>query len=311
MAKAKRSQIHELDLNLLGVLDALLAERSVTRAADRIGLSQPAASHALRRLREHFGDPLLVKTARGMVLTERGRELAGPIHELLQQLDLTLRGARVFDARRAKRTFAIAMTDYLGVILLPSLYARIAREAPAIDLRIASIVPDIETALETEKIDLVLTMASNARDLSGVRQQRLFEDRYVCVMRRGHRAAARPLALDTYCTLDHVLIAPRGGRGVVDRELAARGFARRVAVHVSHWSAAPHLVAASELVLTVVDRFARAYASILPLEVAELPLQLPPIACSQRWHERSQHDAGHAWLRALVARVAAELTSPA
>jgi DNA-binding transcriptional LysR family regulator len=307
MAKRRAPPRSDLDLNLLGVLDALLAERSVTRAADRVGLSQSAASHALGRLRDHFGDPLLVRTNTGMVLTARGKELAGPIRDALASLDGALRDARTFDARRATRRFAIAMTDYLGAIVLPLLYTRIAREAPGIDLTVTSVVRSVEDTLETESVDLVVSMAALADDRPGLYQQRLFEERYVCVVRRGHPAAGRALTADAYCALDHVLIAPRGGRGIVDRQLAARGLTRRVAVQVPHWLVAPHLVANSDLVLTVVERLARRYASMLDLAVVELPIDVPATACWQRWHERSHGDSAHVWLRARVAEVAAAL----
>jgi len=306
MAQRRSLPRHELDLNLVVLLDALLAERSVTRAAARIGLSQSAASHALKRLRDHFGDPLLVRTGDGMVLTERAKELAAPIRDTLDTLDKALRG-RAFEPNRARRTFALAMSDYLGIVMLPALHARIAREAPGIDLRVTSIVRDVETMLETEAIDLVVTMAE-LPDAPGLFQQRLFEERYVCVVRRGHPALAKGLDLEAFCALGHVLIAPRGGRGIVDRQLDARGLTRRVTVYVPHWTIAPHLVAQSDLVLTVVERFARTYAAMLPLEVVAPPIDIPTTVCWQRWHERSHDDPGHGWLRAQVARVAGELT---
>jgi DNA-binding transcriptional LysR family regulator len=291
----------DLDLNLVVLLDALLVEKSVTRAAERIGLTQSAASHALKRLRDHFGDPLLVRTADGMVLTARAKELAVPIHDALDALTTTLRGGRAFEPAHARRTFTVAMGDYLGVVLLPALYARIAREAPGIDLRISSIARDIETMLETEAVDLVVTMTPLGDDVPGLFQQRLFADRYVCVVRRGHPTG--PLDLDTYCALAHALIAPRGGRGVIDRQLAARGRVRRIALQIPHWGVAPHVIATTDLVLTAVEGFARTYARVLPLEIRELPIEIPTVTCWQRWHERSQHDAGHAWLRGLVAEL--------
>ena len=309
MAQRRSPTKTELDLTLLVVLDALLTERSVTRAAERIGLSQSAASHALKRLREHFGDPLLVRTAKEMALTSRAKQLVTPIRDALQMLDGALRDAQAFDQKRVKRTFTIAMNDYLGLILLPPLWARIVREAPNVDLRVTSIVPEVEDTLETEAIDLLVTMASLSNQAAGLFQQRLFEERYVCVMRRGHPAATKPLTIERYCGLAHGLIAPRGGRGIIDRQLAARGLVRRIAVQVPHWLVAPHLVAKSDLVLTVVERLARTYAAILPLEIVELPIELPATACWQRWHERSHRDGAHVWLRGLVAEVAeADLT---
>ena len=303
MARRRPPEKPTLDLNLLVVLDALLAERSVTRAASRLGLSQSATSHALARLRDHFGDPLLVRTGGKLVLTARANDLAEPVRGALAQLDGALRGARAFDPARARRAFTVAMADHLAALLLPPLHARIARTAPAVDLRVAAVHREIEAELDSDATDLLVTM-STGDDAQGLYQQRLFDDRYVCLVRRGHPAARRALTAEAYAALPHLLIAPRGGRGVVDRELAARGLARRVAVQVPHALVAPHVVAASDLVLTAIARFARAYAAILPLDVIDVPLELPAVTCRQRWHERSHHDPAHAWLRARVAEAA-------
>jgi DNA-binding transcriptional LysR family regulator len=304
MAQRRPPPTTELDLNLLVLLDALLAERNVTRAAERVGLSQSAASHALKRLRNHFDDPLLVRGRDGMALTARAKELAAPIDHALRTLEATLRDASKFDPKRSKRTFTIAMTDYLAVLLLPALHVRIAREAPGVGLRVTTIVAEVEATLASDETDLVITMAAQP-DEPGLYQQRLFEERYVCVMRRGHPATKRPLTLDVFCTLEHALISPRNGRGIVDRALAVVGRERRVAVQLPHWLVAPHLVAHSDLVLTVAERLARTYAAILPLEIVVAPLDLPATVCFQRWHERSHGDVAHRWLRELVVEISA------
>lgn len=307
MARRRPPEKPTLDLNLLVVLDALLVERSVTRAASRLGLSQSATSHALARLRDHFGDPLLVRTGDKLALTARATDLAEPVRGALAQLDGAVRGARAFDPARARRAFTVAMADHVGALLLPPLHARLARAAPDVDLRVAAVHRDIEAALDSDAADLLVTMSSGGDDAPGLYQQRLFDDRYVCVVRRGHPATRRALTVEAYAALPHLLIAPRGGRGIVDRELAARGLARRVAMQVPHALVAPHVVAASDLVLTVIARFARAYADILPLEVLDVPLALPALTCRQRWHERSHHDPAHAWLRARVVEAAAAI----
>jgi DNA-binding transcriptional LysR family regulator len=242
MAQRRPPATTELDLNLLVLLDALLHERNVTRAAERVGLSQSAASHALKRLRDHFDDPLLVRGRDGMALAARAKALAAPIDHALRTLEATLRDSGTFDPRRSRHTFTIAMTDYLAVLLLPALHARVAREAHGIDLRVTAIVADVEATLSSEETDLVITMAAQPEE-PGLYQQRLFEERYVCVMRRGHLAARRQLTLDAFCALDHALISPRNGRGVVDRALAVVGRERRVAAQLPHWLVAPHLVA--------------------------------------------------------------------
>jgi DNA-binding transcriptional LysR family regulator len=290
-----------MDLGLLRLLDALLDERSVTRAAKRVGLSQSAASHALARLREQLGDPILVRTASGMTLTARARGLVEPARRAVQAIEAVVTPDATFEPKRARRTFALAMSDYLGMVLLPSLYRQIARAAPGIELRVVPVAAGIEDQLETERVDLVLSMAPPT-ERSGLYRKRLFDERYACAVRTGH-AAAGALTLDAYCAHAHVLVAPRGGRGVVDRALAERGLARRVAVVVPSFAAAGDLVATSDLVLTAPQRLANKLGETHGLSVIAPPLELPAATCWQLWHERTHHDAANGWLRAQVVAV--------
>jgi DNA-binding transcriptional LysR family regulator len=220
MAKARRRSRDQLDLNLVRTLDALLAERNVTRAAARVGLTQSAASHALQRLRDHFDDPLLVRTAVGMTLTERAAALIAPVRDGLQLIERAVDDRADFEPAGARRTFTLAMTDYLGELLLPEVYARIAAEAPGVDLRVVSIVEDVERCLETDGVDLVLSMAAMREVPANLYRKQLFEEPYVCAVRSGHPLLDDEVTLERYCSAAHVLVAPRGGRGVVDRMLA-------------------------------------------------------------------------------------------
>jgi len=306
MAKRGRESARSAtDLSLFVVLDALFEARTVTAAAKRLGVTQSAVSHALARLREHFGDQLFVRTRSGMTPTERARELREPIRRGLQTLrDAAGRGAR-FEPKKSVRTFTIATTDQLGFTLLPLLYARIAKAAPGVDLRVVAVVRDVERTLESGDADLVITGASTFVEVPGTFRQKLFEQRLVCLVRKDHPVASR-LTMEAFCALDHVLVAPRGGRGSVDRALEQQGLSRRVAVVVPHFMVAPFLVAKSDLVLTVVEDVARAFVDILPLRVLAPPLDLSRAAYAQIWHERSHEDAGHKWLRSLVAECVSE-----
>jgi DNA-binding transcriptional LysR family regulator len=292
-----------MDPSLLPLLDALLELRNVTRAAKRVGLTQSAASHALARLREQLADPLLVRAGGGMALTPRARELVEPVRRAVQALEAVATDTPAFDPRRARRTFAIATGDYQGMTILPALYKRLAKAAPGVDLRILQLASGIEDLLETEALDLVLSLSSPATR-PGLYRQRLFEEPYTCVVRDGH-PAQRALTLEAFCALGHVLVAPRGQRGVVDHALAERGASRRVTVVVPGFGVAGHLVAGSDLVLTTPERVARALARTLPLRIVPPPLPVPPAVCWQQWHERTHRDPGHVWLRALVAEVSA------
>lgn len=296
-----------VDLNLLVAFDALLAERNVTRAAAKIGLSQSAMSHALSRLRELFEDPLLVRTPRGMLPTARAEELTGPIRRALEEIERALRERPSFDPSAAERAFTIATSDYIELVLLPRLVGRISKEAPGVDLHVRPLPEDAERALAEGKIDLALVVV----EVGGpsIHKQRLFDERFVCAVREGHPVVKRKLSLEQYTSLPHALIAPRGVRvgGFVDDALAKLGKKRRVAVTVPHFLIAPHVVAASDLVLTLAERIARACSTYLPLRLVEPPIDVPGFSVSLFWHERQQYDPGATWLRSLITDVCADI----
>lgn len=294
----------QLDLNLLVALDALLAEGNVTRAAQRLGLSQPAMSHALNRLRALLDDPILVRTPRGMVPTPRAEELAPAIRAALDDIDRALRGRPAFDPSTSTRSFTIAAVDHGELVILPPLLARIAVEAPGIDLLVRPLRLDlIESELESGAVDLAFGVL-NAGDNFATFRQRLFHESFVCLVRADHPTVGETLTLDEFVALDHALVGPRGRRGgFVDTELQKLGLTRRVALMVPHFLVAPMVLAKSDLILTVPERIARAFAAILPLRVVPTPLPLKGFDVSQLWHERQSHDAAHAWLRGLIVEI--------
>ena len=302
----REAQLAAVDLNLLVALDALLAEGSVTRAAARIGRTQSAMSHALARLRELFDDPLLVRTQQGMQPTPRAQELIEPIRRALADIERALSSRPSFDPARAQRSFILAMSDYQEIVILPQLLARLTEEAPGIDLVIQHRPAAIERALEAGEVDLAL--APGHEPLPGIYRQPLFKDRFVCVVREGHPTVKRKLTLDDYLALSHLLISPRGGSGsIVDSALAEQGLRRRIAVQVPHFLVAPHLVARSNLCLTLAERLAKIFAERERLRVLPPPLVIPGFTMFQIWHERHHHDAGHAWLRGVLAELCRDL----
>jgi DNA-binding transcriptional LysR family regulator len=290
------------DMNLVVILDALLEERSVTGAARRLGVTPSAVSHTLKRLRQELGDPLLVRTRRGMSPTLRAEELRAPIRRGLELIGDAIQQGGRFDPRTARRSFTIATGDLLGLVLLPGLWGRVAKTAPHVDLRIAPIVRDVERTLESGVAEIVLAGSFEPIDTPGLFRQRLFDERLVCVVREDHPQIRGPITLEQFCALSHALVAPRGGTGVVDRALQKLGLSRRVAVRLPHFLLAPFLVATSDLVLTVGESVARAFAQRLPLRIVPPPIELPAVTYWQIWHERSQRDAGHTWFRAQVAK---------
>ncbi len=295
-----------VDLNLLVALDALLIERSVTRAAQRIGLTQSAMSHALARLRSVLGDELLVRGPSGMVPTARGEALALPIRKALEEVARALAPA-AFDPKTARGKVVVGTSDYVELVLLPSVVAHLAREAPGIDLRVVTLADDILPDLASGAMDLVIAPPDTYADRAGVLSRRLFDDRFVCIVRREHPLAKKKLTLARFIEARHALISPRGKEGgFVDDALARRGLSRRVAVAVPHFLIAPHLVASSDLVLTVAQRVASVIAEPLGLTILAPPseLALAGFTMALLWHERSQADPMLKWFREVLAGAA-------
>jgi len=298
------SHLGAIDLNLLVILDALLEERSVTRAADRVGMTQPAMSHALGRLRKLFDDPLLLRTPRGMVPTARAEALIEPVRRALGELERAVFHRPAFDPLVERRSFSIGAADYAETVLLPPLLEQIGKKAPGIDLMVRVFrAEDMEEDLESGQLDLAITVLQD-NEQPAVVQKRLFQERFVCVVRKDHPNVGEALTLEEYVSLSHALISPRGRKGgYVERELAKLGLSRRVALTVPHFLVAPMVVAQSDLVLTLPERLAKIFASMLPLRVVDPPLPVPGFNVSQVWHERQQHDPAHVWLRGLIMEV--------
>lgn len=303
----KAVHLADLDLNLLRVLDALLVERHLTRAARRVGLSQPAMSHALSRLRARFGDPLFVRTPQGLVPTARAEQVEGPLRESLAAIARCLEGGARFDAAAATRAFTVATADYGSFVLAPSLIARITRDAPGVDLWVRTIADDPFAQLARGDADMVLGPVRERDAPGGVHGRTLYEERFVCLVRDGHPRVKKKLDLDAYTELPHLFVAPRGTPGgVVDRVLAEHGRRRRVAVAVPHFLLAPHLIATSDMVLTIGSRVAEAFCAMLPLKVFAPPVEIPGFSVRMLWHDRQHHDPAQQWLRAQVLDVTRE-----
>jgi DNA-binding transcriptional LysR family regulator len=303
------NEVHlaSVDLNLLVALDALLDARNVTRAAARVGITQSAMSHALARLRALTGDALLVRGGDGLVRTARAEALAEPVRRALGELARALAPPEPFDPRTARGRIVVGTSDYAELVLLPSFVARLARDAPGIDLRVRAIGDDFVPLLASGEIDLAIAPVAQAEGRAGVLARRLFAERFVCVMRKGHPLAAQRLTLARFVAASHALISPRGKEGgIVDEALARLGHARRVAVAVPHFLIAPHVVAASDLLLTLAERVATTLAKPLGLAIRPMPseLRLEGFTMSAIWHERTSADPAQRWARDLFAEVA-------
>lgn len=292
-----------LDLDLLRVFDHLHRERHLTRAARLLGLSQPAVSRALVRLREALGDPLFVRAPRGIVPTPRADALVPEVREILRRADALARPA-AFDPRVLERTFVFASVDFVEGDLLPRLAALLSSEAPRVSITSRPLGPDAAEGLLAGRFDVAIGVRSTLP--TDVMTTHLFDDRFVCVVRRGHPSVRRALDLATFCRLSHVLISPRGEPGSpVDDALAKKGLSRHVAVRTHTFFSAPRVVASSDLVLTGPARVLEPLADHEGLLVLPPPLPLRGFGVFMAWHPRAQSDPAHAWLRSLVKRASA------
>lgn len=305
-----------LDLNLLRVFDEVMAERNLTRAARNLSLTQPAVSNALRRLREVLGDELVRRAGAGVEPTPRALALWPTVRDALQQLQHTL-APNEFDAAVADTTFVLAMADATAAELIPGLVQIMELEAPAISVRVVPLTTrDPRQLLENEEADMAIgyfpaVLASlTARGQSGVavpfEAQRLYVGQYVCVMRRDHPLAQKPLTLDDYCEARHLLVSFSGRPyGFIDQTLAALGRERRIAVTVNQFFTAGRVVANSDLLTVLPRHFVRVTGIDDQLVLRDLPFDQPLVHVDAVWHRRAQHGHAHEWLRAALVRSAA------
>jgi DNA-binding transcriptional LysR family regulator len=295
-----------IDLNLLLVLRALLAERHVTRAAARVGLSQSATSHALARLRELYGDQLLVRRGRALLLTPRAERLLPLLERGLGDLQEAVEGEPSFEPRSARRSFTVGMADYGQAVLLGPLLRALDGQAPGIELSCVAF-PNAEELAAAGDIDLAVA-GSGRPFLAKLPQLPLLEDEFVCVVRRDHPQAKSKLTLERYLSLGHVVVAPSGTAGsLVDSVLGERGHQRRIALRVSSFLAAPVVVSQTDHVSTMPKRLALQLASRFRLRVLPPPIALPHFQLSLIWHPRFEHDPAHRFLRQLAVEVGKRL----
>ena len=292
--------IAALNLNLLPVLDALLAERSVSRAGTRLGLSQPAVSNALAQLREVLKDPLLVREAGGMAPTERALALAGPLRAALLSLEQGLEPAAAFDPGAAERDFTIMTNDFVAFAMLPRLLARLQREAPRVRLQVRA-WQEHSLPADLARGDADLVLGFNRGLPAGHHATPLFEDRFVFVARKGHPLVRGKITLATYTKLAHIIVSQEpNARGVVDDVLAQRGLTRNVALRVSHFLLVPPIIATTDYVAALSEIVARAMVTRLPLQLLKMPLDVPGATVQMMWHGRTDASEAHHWLRGLV-----------
>jgi DNA-binding transcriptional LysR family regulator len=297
-----------LDLNLLRVLDAVMAEGSLTRAAASLALTQPAVSHALRRLREALGQDLFIRTAHGVRPTPQAEALWPQVRMALASLRQVLAPGD-FDPRRDAVQLRLAMADATATLLAPGLIEAIERDQALVNLRLLPLTTrDPRALLESADADMavgffpeaVTAIVAQGQD-SLLRHARLYETRYVCVMRPEHPLAGHPLTLDAFCSAHHLLVSFSGRpHGYVDQALAALGRRRRIVLTVNQFFTAGGAVARSDLLTVLPERFIQATGVAQDLLVRELPLSLGPVHVEMLWHLRNDAAPEHRWLRERV-----------
>lgn len=298
--------INAVNLNWLVAFVALFEEQSVTAAARRVGVTQPAMSNTLAHLRQLFGDALFLRHRTGLTPTARARELAEPIRHGLRLLEGALAEPR-FDPATSDRRFVVAASDYVELVLLPALLRRLAKLAPRVRL---ALVPwglhEAPPGLARGEVDLMLGFYDQLPPQH--HEQLLFEDEYVCVVRRNHPSVKRRLTLTQYLKLKHVLVSARtDSAGSVDRALSALGKQRVIGARVSHFLSVPVLVAQTDFVAALDRRVAEVFAKPLGLTLLTPPIALPRGSIGQVWHAQQHSEPGQRWLRGVIADVAREL----
>ena len=304
-----------LDLNLLRVFDEVMAERTLTRAARNLSITQPAVSNALRRLRDVLGDELVQRAGAGVEPTPRALALWPTVRDALRQLQHTLAPGE-FDAGIAQKTFLLAMADATAAELVPGLVEIVETEAPAVSLRVLPLTTrDPRRMLENEEVDVaigyfpVVAASLAVRGQSGVgspfEMQRLYVGEYVCVMRRDHPLASTPLTLDNYCAARHLLVSFSGRPyGFIDQTLGALGRERRIVVTVNQFFTAGRVVANSDLLTIMPRHFVRVTGIADQLVLRDLPFDQPPVHVDALWHRRAQQGHAQEWLRQALMRSA-------
>ncbi len=310
-----------LDLNLLRVFDEVMAERSLTRAARNLSLTQPAVSNALRRLRGALGDELVRRSGQGMEPTPQALHLWPAVRDALRQLQQSL-APESFVPHEADNSFVIAMADATAAEIVPRLVDILETEAPGISLRIVPLATrDPRKLLDEEAIDLAvgyfpaaladLTARAQVGKAVAYRHQRLYDGEYVCVMRDGHALATGPLTLNRYCAARHLLVS-FGGRpfGFIDEALAGLGRERRVVLTVNQFFTAGRVVANSNLLTVLPRHFVGVTGIADSLVLRNLPFDVPAVHVDSLWHERVEPSSAHQWLRRTVTLCAKDAANP-
>jgi len=298
--------VTNIDLNLLRAFDAIATEGSVTVAGERIGLSQPAMSNALARLRALFDDALFVRTPRGMRPTPFAQQLAQPVREALRLIQGALQQHAGFAPASSENTFRLSMSDIGEMVFLPGLLERIKRDAPGVKVDVMRIpIKDAYAALEAGEVDLAIGFLPGLT--TGMLQQPLFSEHYVCMLRADHPVIGDKVSARQFREAAHVLVSYAGtGHQVIEETFVKAGLSGRIAARVPDFLVVPMILERTELVVTVPSRVAAVFARTGKFKVLKLPLGMPSFEVRLHWHQRFHQDPANRWLREVMVELYAE-----
>lgn len=292
--------LRQIDLNLLVIFNQLLTDRRVSIVAERLDLTQPAVSNALKRLRTLLGDELFLRTSRGMEPTPYAQQLAEPVAYALNTLHSALNQRASFDPSASDRTFSLAMTDIGEIYFMPTLMEALDRSAPQVKISsVRNTAVSLREDMESGAVDLAIGLLPHLQ--AGFFQRRLFEQRYVCLYRKHHPVARSPMSLDSFIALDHLVVVAAGtGHGEVDTILDRSGIRRNIRLKVPHFTAIGHILNATDLIATVPEKLAMRFVKPFDLAWSPHPAPLPSIAINLLWHGRFHRDPANRWLRQTI-----------
>jgi DNA-binding transcriptional LysR family regulator len=299
----------KIDLHLIRVLNTVLTERSVSRAAIRLGMYQPAVSASLKRLRELAGDPLLVRSGSGMVPTDTALRMIEPSAAILRAAEVLFTGARGFDPQTSTNTFRVAASDYLDPLFLPQLVSRIKTLVPLCHIEIHPLSADSDYHAHLANGDVDVVVGNWLQPPEDLHLGKLFADEVVCLVSNDHPAARRGWTRESWLAAEHIAPTPThpGARGVIDDHLESLGLARHITARCPHFGLIPGMVASSLLVMTTGRQYCERFVDTLPVKILKCPIDFPQLMYYQLWHERTHASASAKWLRDQVKSVAAAL----
>lgn len=302
--------IRDVDLNLLKVFDALRRKQSVTQAGDLMGLSQPAMSFALSKLRTLFNDPLFVRTSRGMQPTARALQIAEPVQRILELVSNEVLPSSGFVAEHSERQLVLCMSDIGEMVFLPKLMRVLDERAPRLRIRTLALSPEqLEEGLDAGDVDAAIGYFPRLVN-SSIRNRALYSHTFVCIVREDHPHIGERLTAQQYQAAEHVAVQADGrGMGILDRELALRGVNRRIRFSLPRFMGVPFLVAESDMIATVPLAVGRRFAEIARVRLVPLPWTITGYDIHLHWHTRFHHDPANRWLRETLTELLGDFPS--